>query len=172
MRSSPTLHCLVVYVDGSVLEDGSAAAACIAASTCAVRKRRLPTIVSSMVAEKAAINLAADLLQDIETVRSAAIVCDSRVALDSISREHEGTLLAQRLALKLHAVQQLGCELSLHWVPSHVGIPGNEYADRAAKAAHDASNPITDFVSVADVGRLIIARRIRESPPDPRVAAG
>ncbi|KAH7947524.1 hypothetical protein HPB52_012646 [Rhipicephalus sanguineus] len=158
----------LVYVDGSVLSDGSAAAACVAPSLGEVRKCRLPCPASSTVAELAAINIAAELLGEHISVTSAAILSDSRSALAAISREDLGGHLAQRVARQLHALRNDGCDITLHWVPSHVGIPGNEAADRAAKAAHDPGTVITDFVSSADVGRLLVARHVREQHPDAR----
>ncbi|KAH7969795.1 hypothetical protein HPB52_021953 [Rhipicephalus sanguineus] len=38
--------------------------------------------------------------------------------------------------------------------------------------AHHPSTAVTDFVCTADVGRLLVARYVRERHPDPRVAAG
>ncbi|KAG0719567.1 hypothetical protein GWK47_050197 [Chionoecetes opilio] len=45
-------------------------------------------------------------------------------------------LLAQRLAAR-------GCKITLNWVPSHVGLNGNETADRAAKSAAALPSPTT-----------------------------
>ncbi|KAG0703356.1 hypothetical protein GWK47_024867 [Chionoecetes opilio] len=45
-------------------------------------------------------------------------------------------LLAQRLAAR-------GCKITLNWVPSHVGLSGNEAADRAAKSAAVLPSPTT-----------------------------
>ncbi|XP_049276021.1 uncharacterized protein LOC125760239, partial [Rhipicephalus sanguineus] len=41
----------------------------------------------------------------------------------------------QLLVTKLHALLASGVDVSLHWVPSHVGIQGNEQADALAKEA-------------------------------------
>ncbi|KAG0693070.1 hypothetical protein GWK47_027659 [Chionoecetes opilio] len=45
-------------------------------------------------------------------------------------------LLAQRLAAR-------GCKITLNWVTSHVGLSGNEAADRAAKSAAALPSPTT-----------------------------
>ncbi|KAG0713577.1 hypothetical protein GWK47_015910 [Chionoecetes opilio] len=45
-------------------------------------------------------------------------------------------LLAQRLAAR-------GCKITLNWVPRHVGLSGNEAADRAAKSAVALPSPTT-----------------------------
>ncbi|KAL3244655.1 hypothetical protein MRX96_018637 [Rhipicephalus microplus] len=57
------------------------------------------------------------------------------------------------------------------WVPSHVGVRGNEAADTLAKDTHDPSTPATNFLHSFDVARQIIARHVRSLHPDPRTAA-
>ncbi|XP_075723548.1 uncharacterized protein LOC142765778 [Rhipicephalus microplus] len=90
----------------------------------------------------------------------------------AISREKDGNNLAKRVARKLHVVQQTGCDVSLHWIPSHTGIPGNKVADCAATVAHDPNTGGTIFVCSADAGCLLTARYWRECHTNPRVAAG
>ncbi|KAL3200043.1 hypothetical protein MRX96_001255 [Rhipicephalus microplus] len=102
---------LLVYVDGSVLHDGFAAAACVVPSVCTVLKCRLSSLASSTVAKLAATNSAANFLGERAPVSAAAIICDSRASLAAMSREENGSLLSQRVAGKLHAVQQIGCDL-------------------------------------------------------------
>ncbi|KAL3251166.1 hypothetical protein MRX96_017772 [Rhipicephalus microplus] len=102
LRHEQLIGRLLVYANGSVLRDGSAAATCVVPSVCAVPKCRLPSLASSTVAELAAINLAADFLSERAPMSAAAIICDSRMALAAISHEEDGSLLAQKVARKLH----------------------------------------------------------------------
>ncbi|KAL3195186.1 hypothetical protein MRX96_001860 [Rhipicephalus microplus] len=157
---------LLVYVDGLVLRDGSAAAARVVPSVGAVLKCRLPSLTSSTVAELAATNSAANFLSDQAPMSAAAIICDTQVALAAILREEDGSLLAQKVARKLHPVQQTGCDLSLRWAPSHTRIPGNEAADCAASNAHDPDTGVTNFICCADAGRLSTSSYVRERQPD------
>ncbi|KAL3211004.1 hypothetical protein MRX96_008511 [Rhipicephalus microplus] len=138
---------LLVYVDGLVLCDGSAVAARVVPSVGAAVKHRLPSLASSTVAELAATNLAADFLKDQAPISAAAIISDFRVALAAILREEDGSRLAQKIARKLHPVQQTGCDLSLRWAPSRTRIPGNEAADCAARDAHDPDTGVTNFIA-------------------------
>ncbi|XP_037576983.1 uncharacterized protein LOC119459237 [Dermacentor silvarum] len=159
------------YTDGSVLRDGAASAACFAPELSAQSQCRVLHAVSSTHAELAAIDLAAKLLYQRQVAR-AAILTDSRAALCLLAREDHGPTLIQRLHRKLHAVCELGCDLVFQWVPSHVGLPGNEEADRLAKEAHTLPVPRSLLVTPFDVARHTVAGYLRSRHPDPRVAAG
>ncbi|KAL3185152.1 hypothetical protein MRX96_031028 [Rhipicephalus microplus] len=67
---------------------------------------------------------------------TAAIISDSRVALATISCEEDVSLRAQRVARKLHAMQQTGGDLSLHWVPPHIEIGGRLCREGCARPRH------------------------------------
>nr|XP_037270260.1 uncharacterized protein LOC119161854 [Rhipicephalus microplus] len=162
---------LHVYTDGSVKGDGSAAAASVIPALRDERKCRLPLPATSTTAELAALNLAADQL--VEFLPSSAVIfCDSRAALLTLARGENGSSIAQRLTRKFTVIVRSGCDVSFQWVPSHVGVRGNEAADELARDAHDPSTPTTNFVRDYDVARLIIARHVRALHPDPRTAAG
>uniref|UniRef100_L7LYN9 Putative tick transposon n=1 Tax=Rhipicephalus pulchellus TaxID=72859 RepID=L7LYN9_RHIPC len=166
-RLSGRLH---LFTDGSVLRDGSAAAACVIPSLELHNQCRLVCEASSTIAELAALDLAADALLQLQ-VSSAAVITDSRPALQLLARGYRGPPLAKSIVRRLEAVQDLGCDLILQWVPAHIGIPGNEAADALAKAAHAAETPTTTAISCFDVARSRIARSVASRHPDARVAA-
>ncbi|KAL3247512.1 hypothetical protein MRX96_056947 [Rhipicephalus microplus] len=142
---------LIVYSDGPVIRDGSVAAACVMSSVGEVLKCRLLSLAFPWCA--------------------ATIICDSWVTLATILREQDASLFAQKITQKLPAMQPSGCDLSLHWVPSHIGTPSNGEADHAAKDAHDPGTGVTNFVCSADAGRLLPARYVRERHPNLRLAS-
>ncbi|XP_037515372.1 uncharacterized protein LOC119391795 [Rhipicephalus sanguineus] len=162
---------VLLYTDGSVTTEGSAAAACIAPTLEVAGKCRLPIAASSTTAELAALDLAAEILAKF-LPPAAAVLCDSRAALLALARGERGALIAQRLYRKFTVIQNSGCDLVFQWVPSHVGIQGNEATDALAKEGHDPRTPFTTFVRVSDEARLIIARHVRSLHPDARVASG
>nr|XP_037283698.1 uncharacterized protein LOC119176493 [Rhipicephalus microplus]XP_037283699.1 uncharacterized protein LOC119176493 [Rhipicephalus microplus] len=60
--------------------------------------------------------------------------------------------------------------VSFHWLPSHVGIAGNEEADTLARAAHQPGIPITQAVVVRDYTQARIKKLLASVHPDQRVA--
>ncbi len=65
----------------------------------------------------------------------AVIYSDSTTALHRIRRCAQGDGVALRIVNQARALQELGVNVQLHWVPGHMKIPGNELADRMAKQA-------------------------------------
>ncbi|XP_037290898.1 uncharacterized protein LOC119186339 [Rhipicephalus microplus] len=162
---------LLVFTDGSVLNDGCAAAACVVPSLELHNQCRLACEASSTIAELAALDLAADALIQLRAP-SAAVLSDSRAALQLLAQDARRPPVATRIARKLEAVQDLGCDLVLQWIPAHVGISGNEVADELAKEAHSPGTPVTTAVSTFDIARLRTRCSVTARHPDPRVAAG
>lgn len=162
---------LLVFTDGSVLPDtGSATAACVApalgrASTC-----RLSFSANSTAAEMAGLHLAADLLAADPPGVPVAVASDSRAALQAVSLPERAGLSAALLITKLHALRASGTDVSLHWIPAHVGIPGNEEADALAKEAHGMDTAISPAVIASDYSRSTLQRLLLSCHPDARVA--
>ncbi|XP_037560759.1 uncharacterized protein LOC119439255 [Dermacentor silvarum] len=164
---------LQVFVDGSVVPDtGSSTAACIIPALQKSRQCRLPAHASSTAAEVAGLHLAVDLLTEEPPETPAAIFCDSKAALLSLQRPERASLGVALLSTRLAALQDAGCPVSLHWIPAHVGIPGNEEADALAKSAHHGDVPLSAAVTAADFTRLRLQRHLQVSHPDKRVSLG
>ncbi|XP_037508695.1 uncharacterized protein LOC119385296 [Rhipicephalus sanguineus] len=161
-----------VFTDGSVLQDHSAAAACVAPELATDVQRRLSYCASSTSAAMVGLQLAADLLRESPAVTSAAIFCDSRAALRQLAMEYCGPPLAQPVSQKLLAIRRSGCEVVLQWLPSHVGIAGNEAADELAKRAHSSATPLTDYATSFDSARINFRCELMREHPDARIAAG
>ncbi|XP_077511837.1 uncharacterized protein LOC144122143 [Amblyomma americanum] len=163
-----------IFTDGSVLPGPcpSAAAACTAPSLHSSRQARLPFVASSTTAELAAIHLAADILNEHPGIKDAAIYTDSRAALQLLLRPFKGPPIARRLAWRLDKLCTRGTRIRLIWVPTHVGVLGNEEADSLAKAAHSPGTPLSKNLCSLDLARSIVDRLLLLDHPDPRVANG
>ncbi|XP_075550332.1 uncharacterized protein LOC142583730 [Dermacentor variabilis] len=161
---------LLVYTDGSVLSNGSAAAACTIPSEGRSRQCRLPFRASSTAAELAGLHLAADLLAEDPPTKPVAALSDSRLALQALSDHHRHGVTETLLRAKISALSAVGVAVSFHWLPSHVGIAGNEEADVLAQAAHHPTVPLTRAVAASDFSRQRLKQLLTSSHPDSRVA--
>ena len=126
--------CEKIFTDGSLREEKVAAAAVSDRRLNHPTQHRLPDNCSIYSAELKAIILA--LKRVYQSKRSSfVIVSDSLSALQAIStRKISHPFLAEIHDLHSDLVFD-GKEIVFLWVPSHVGIQGNEIVDRAAKEA-------------------------------------
>ena len=62
---------------------------------------------------------------------------DSLSALQAITRNSQSSRedVVKEIVVVCHRLITRGTDIVLQWVPSHVGVPGNESADRVAKQA-------------------------------------
>jgi len=85
-------------------------------------------------------------------IERTVIFSDSLSALQSIrSLRDNGSCILKEIFYQLYQFQNSGLEVTLAWIPSHVGIPGNEIVDKIAKDSH--KKPIT--VHVPKIKKLI-----------------
>ena len=127
------------YTDGSKANDKVAAASVTSDNTVSVR---LPDRSSIFSAETKAIQLALSSIEESNFQKS--IICsDSHSCLQALGNlKFESPDICSAL-VQLHNISETGKEVILCWIPSHVGIRGNDKADTAAKAALHL--PITDY---------------------------
>ncbi|XP_077516769.1 uncharacterized protein LOC144127717 [Amblyomma americanum] len=159
--------------DGSVLPaTGQAAAACVAPALGAALSCRLRVPANSTAAELAGLHLAADLLLLLPGQQPAVILTDSRAALQLLRQHQPRQHTVANLTARLMAIQDAGRPVSLQWLPSHVGITGNEAADQLAGSAHTNGSPVSSKVTQLDFARPALRQAVRALHPDPRVASG
>ncbi|XP_077522992.1 uncharacterized protein LOC144133744 [Amblyomma americanum] len=137
-----------------------------------VRQSRLTCSASSTTAQVAALHLAADLILETPDLSPAVVLSDSRAALTTLRRAHHTLPMYANLDNKQRQERALDRDVLLQWLPSHVGISGNEQADQLAKQAHADGTPECTAISPLDVARHNIKARIIAQHPDARVAAG
>lgn len=164
---------LLMFTDGSVYRNPpSAAAACRIPELGTTLQCRLPFPASSTAAELAGLHLAVDHLAANLPTQPVAILTDSRPALQALQHPEQAGVTVSLLLEKLLAVMACGVTLSLHWLPSHVGIAGNEEADAAAKEAHRPAVPVSRAVAAGDFSRERLLHLLKAAHPDQRVANG
>ena len=122
-----------IYTVGSVSDDKAAAAAVIDNHSSI---ERLPDKSSIFSAELHALYLALDRVETADDdERNFIIFSDSKSALQAISGQnwtHPLVLyILERLNWLVHYQEK---RILFYWIPSHVGIRGNEKANAAAKA--------------------------------------
>ncbi|XP_077497448.1 uncharacterized protein LOC144108040 [Amblyomma americanum] len=101
----------------------------------------LPFPGSSTAAELARLHLAADLIATIPP-GPVVVLCDSRPALQLLSRPLHNVATTSLLRARLQTLEDAGHQIYLHWVPGHSGIEGNDLADALGKSAHtDGTGP-------------------------------
>ena len=118
------------YTDGSKTGES---AACAVIWENQVKNMRLPDKSSVYTAELAAIRMSLEVIQR-STDRRFVIYSDSLSSLQAIHSFDINSVTVFNI-LKLYTqLTDAGKQITLCWIPSHVGIKGNEMADMAAKA--------------------------------------
>ena len=122
-------YCIPIYTDGSKDNDRVGCGTIIDNSSF---KQRLPSNASIFTAEVTAIDLALDAITESDDDHFI-IFSDSLSVLLSLHNMKLDNPLILKLLEKLHHLSCAHKTIHLCWIPSHIGIRGNEAADMAAK---------------------------------------
>ena len=122
-----------IYTDGSKVEDK---VGCAYISGSHHEKIRLPDGSSIFTAESKAIDMALDYVLNNSLENKFVIFSDSLSVLKSLNHTASKNPKIQNVIEKHHELSKTK-EILFCWLPSHVGIKGNEAADVKAKASLD-----------------------------------
>ena len=112
---------------------------------------RINSHATIFTAELVALNLSLDIIRRSKR-KKFAIFSDSLSSLLAINNRHLETGYMQKFITDYSQLSNSGKTIILIWIPSHIGIRGNELADEAAKSALNLSMsavkcPATDLYS-------------------------
>ena len=128
-----------IYTDGSKDEEK---VGCAAAKYDDCKKMRIPDGSSVFTAEAKAIDLALDFVNNCTYTDKFVIFSDSLSVLQALNHTSSKNSQIQHLLLKHHEISSSKSVIYC-WIPSHIGIYGNEKVDKSAKESLDLE--VTDF---------------------------
>ena len=127
-----------IFTDGSKHNDQTASAYHGFFGT---RAFRISNNASVFTAEVEAIRSALNYIK-VSHMDRFVIFCDSKSVLEAIdSHDSKNSLVSDTIQI-IYKLLNLGKVIEFCWVPSHIGINGNEMADKAAKAALNHDVPV------------------------------
>jgi ribonuclease HI len=129
------------YTDGSKHAQGvgSGAALFIGNEIVAQIKLKLDNRCSNNQAEQLAIVKAQEAVESLHNKvihpHTATIFTDSRVALDSLRNVNNHAYLVEEIRKRVASLESFEWKVTLTWIKAHVGIYGNDVADRLSQKA-------------------------------------
>ena len=133
---------LKIYTDGSKYDESTTAAMWDVAESW---KIDWGTTRSIMGAELLAINITLHWLilnQSLTQGQEIVILSDSKSGIMALENHHHRSysFITNQILNLAHILKDNDVKLTIQWIPSHVGLVGNEKADALAKAAHNLPN--------------------------------
>jgi len=126
-----------IFSDGSKNEQG---VGCSATSFGGSRKMRLMMESSIFTAEICGLICGLQIAQNVNRT-DFVIFCDSRGALRVVEHYNSTHPLIAKMIRWIIRLRNVGKKINFCWCPAHVGIPGNEAADKMAVEAARSNTP-------------------------------
>lgn len=141
----------VLYTDGSKTSQGTGYAVITGQGEIQIK---LPTFCSIFTAEVNA--LCSAIYYSMYSTSNSLLICtDSYSALQAIQNQYSPHPHITKLQRLLSMTDEIGKRIKLIWIPSHMGIPGNERADSSAKNAAISTREITNLISKTDLKTML-----------------
>ena len=134
---------LQVFTDGSKSQEGVGSGIAIYDQDSLIQtlKYKLNRNCTNNQAEQLAILKALQFAEKyLNNYKTATIYTDSRITLDSLRRRRHHAYLIEEVRRQVTSMQQNNWNVEFSWVKAHIGIQGNETADRLAKEAAESRN--------------------------------
>ena len=123
-----------IYTDGSKCNEKTAAAYHSSDETESFRLNDNSSIFTAEIeAIRGALNFIRESGKD-----KVVIFSDSMSVLEAIDNQESKNSLVNKTLQEIYSLVSDGLDIKFCWIPSHIGIPGNEAVDRAAKLALDS----------------------------------
>ena len=132
-----------IYTDASKTEEGVGSAYITSNTT---HQFKLPANSSTFTGEIYALLQALKFINNHDN-RRTIIITDSLSAISGIKQMYPSNPILKLIKEELSLVQENNKSVTFIWVPSHIGIRGNEQADRSARDA--ISNPNSILVTTS-----------------------
>ncbi|XP_055952947.1 uncharacterized protein LOC129988699 [Argiope bruennichi] len=162
-KNPPSGDGIEIFTDGSKIGDraGSAIACFYFGKLIYVDSHRLDDHSTVFQAEAYAFFMALDYIDQINSWSKVSIYSDSLSLLTALASPKRKSWMLKQIADKIKAVNS-NRRLSLHWVKAHIGVEGNEVADKQAKYGTekdsiDSHVPRSHGTLRADIWRCILA---------------
>lgn len=140
------------YTDGSKTEEGVGASIY---STYITKMFKLPDFCSIYTAEAYAISQTLEVIKQ-HKINKAIILSDSLSSLKSIRNTNHPNTISKIIQNQISLLNINNQNVKLLWIPSHVGIIGNETADTYAKRAINSPDAISiQICSLSDIKGVI-----------------
>lgn len=122
----------IIYTDGSKMNNRTGYSVCHNQS---VIKKRMNGACSIFHAEYLAVITALTIIKNQNSIKEYVICSDSLSVILNIQKNRINNKLKDKVQLLNKEIEAKGSSVIFMWIPSHIGIPGNEKADREAKNA-------------------------------------